>query len=55
MNTLELINSIEAGKSRASEAAFEAIVMERILEAIEKRKMELSNSIFNHVAESEKE
>jgi hypothetical protein len=52
MSTLNLINAIEAGKTRESEATFAALVQSRVEDAIEYRRMEIGQSMFQAVDES---
>ena len=46
MNTIDLINAIEAGKTRESEKIFNELAQERMEDAIEYRKMEISQDMF---------
>jgi hypothetical protein len=46
MSTQDLINAIEAGKTRNMESIFEDIVQEKMENAIELRRMEISQSMF---------
>lgn len=49
MSTQDLINAIEAGKTRNMESIFESIMQEKMETAIELRRMELSQSMFTAV------
>jgi len=53
MSTLNLINLIQSGKTRDMEATFENIMQSKIEDAIEVRRMEISQSMFDTVDESE--
>ena len=46
MNTLELIDLIQSGKTTDMEATFEDIVSEKMQDALEIRKMEISQTMF---------
>lgn len=43
---LELINLIQSGKTRGMEAAFDSIMQEKMDAAIDYRRMEISQSMF---------
>jgi hypothetical protein len=44
--TLDLINAIESGKTRETESVFNEIVTAKMEDAIEYRRMEISQSMF---------
>jgi hypothetical protein len=46
MSTQDLIDAIEAGKTRNMESTFEAIMKEKMENAIDLRRMEISQSMF---------
>lgn len=52
-NTFELINMIESGKTRDMESTFGDIMQAKMEDAIEYRRMEISQSMFQAVDESE--
>ena len=52
MSTLDLINMIQDGKTRDMESTFEEIMGEKMEDAIETRRMEISQSMFQPVEES---
>jgi hypothetical protein len=52
-NTFELINMIETGKTRDMESTFGDIMQAKMEDAIEYRRMEISQSMFQAVDESE--
>jgi hypothetical protein len=46
--TLDLINAIEAGKTRNLENIFSELAQTRVDDAIETRRMEISHSMFDN-------
>lgn len=53
MSTLDLINMISAGKTRDMESEFEDIMQTKMEDALEYRKMEISQSMFNTVEDKD--
>ena len=53
MNTLDLINMIQDGKTRDMETTFEEIMAEKMEDALEIRRMEISQSMFQAVEEAQ--
>ena len=49
METIDLINAIEAGKTRESEKIFGELAQARMDDALEYRKMELAQDMFQPV------
>lgn len=47
METMDLINAIESGKTREIETAFHSLVQDRVDAALDTRHMELSQDMFS--------